>query len=145
MPHAARLAMTLDEEMLIRNGVTIVPPTTPDSKLPHCIDLADQLSGRSLIKYVRTDDRHRYSVLSSITHFPGVHYLTPTPLCREAVTGALNLPPFATPRYALVLDPTKLTAHGPRRIRGGSAIEYVLLNGFPADAIVPPGWPVEVG
>jgi hypothetical protein len=146
MPHAVRLSVSLDEEMLTRNGVTVSHPATPDAALPACADLPDQIKGRFLIKYLRSGDHSRYSSLSGITHYPGKHYLTPTVLCTETVVSTLNLPTnLATPRYALVLDPEKLDAHGPRRVRGGGgAVEYLLLDGFPADAILAPGWPVEV-
>lgn len=144
MSHAIDVALALDEEMLGVHGVAISSPFVADSALP-VADLSLQLGGRCLIKYVRAADRNRYSVTSGITHFPGVHYLTPTPICGAELVATLNLPPFETPRFALLLDPLKLVANGPRKIRTGRGYEYVLLNGFGVDAIVKPGWPVKVG
>jgi hypothetical protein len=130
--------------MLIQNGATIFPSRTPDSLLPSCTDLVSQLGRRYLIKYVRKPDRYRYSVLSKVSHFSGVHYLTPTALCPDTIEAALRLPPFKIPQYALILDPSRLSACGPREIRGGKAVEYVLPNGYGVDAIVPPGWPQAI-
>lgn len=144
MSHAVDVALALDEEMLGANGVTIASPFIPNTSLPPA-DLANELGGRCLIKYLRKGAHTRYSLTSGITHFPGIHYLTPTPICASQLIQVLNLPPYPTPRYALLLDPNKLTAHGPRRIRTGRGFEYLLLNGFNADAIMKPGWPVKVG
>jgi hypothetical protein len=147
MPHAARLAVGLDDEMLTRNAVHVFAASTPESSLPQCTNLVDQLGGRYLLKYLRSGDVGRYSVGSGISHFPGKHYLTPTVLCTETVVPTLNLPTYLpTPEYALILDPQKLVAHGPRRIRGGGgAVEYLLLSGFDLDAIIDPKWPQEIG
>jgi hypothetical protein len=144
MNHSTDLALALDEEMLGRHGVVIAPPWTPDTALTPCSDLATQLGGRYLLKYVRRDDHRIYSAPSRTARFPGVHHVTPSVICRGDLVSALNLPPLNPPRYALLLDPARLDALGPRRIRGGRAVEYVLLHGFTLDAIVPPGWPVEV-
>jgi hypothetical protein len=143
--HAADLSIILDTEMLGRHGVVLAPPWTPDSALPKCADPETELGGRFLLKYIRKADRTRYSIFSSITHFPGVHYLTPTAICKEEVARILALPPFATPGYAVILDPAYLELYGPREIRGGSGIEYVALNGFSSSALVPPGWPIRIG
>jgi hypothetical protein len=144
MNHATDLSLALDEEMLGRHGVVIAPPWTPDTTLTPCADLAAQLGDRYLLKYVRRDDRTIYAAPSRTAWFSGVHHVTPSVICRGDLVSALNLPPLAPPRYALLLDPAKLEALGPRRIRGGRAVEYVLPNGFALDAIVPPGRPVEV-
>ena len=144
MSHSVTLAVSLDAEMLGRHSVVIYPPWTHNSALPKCVDLAAEVGDRYLLKYVRTDDRTRYSKFSGISHFPGVHYLTPTAICRGELVAALNLPPLPAPRFALILDPAKLDAVGPRQVRGGKGVEYVLLNGFPVDAMVEPGWPVSV-
>lgn len=146
MVHSALLAVSLDEEMLSRNGVVVSDATVPDSDLPECSDLAEQLSGRFLIKYLRSDSLNRYSNASGLSHFPGKHFITPTVLCADTVVSSLNLPTYLVkPKFALVLDPSKLHAHGPRKVRGGNgAVEYLLMDGFAADAIVPPPWPREI-
>lgn len=130
---------------MTRNGVTVSHPATPDAALPACTDLAEQIKGRFLIKYLRSGDHKRYSSLTGISHYPGKHYLTPTVLCTETVVSALNLPTnLATPRYANPRPREVGSARPTASARGGGAVEYLLLNGFPADAILPPGWPVEV-
>ena len=145
MNHAVQFALMLDEEMLGLHGVAISRPWVPDHALPISANLASQLCGRYLIKYVRKRDRKRYSPpLSGIATYTGVHYVTTTAICPDALSPMLNLPPLSLPRYALILNPAQLTVHGPRWVRGGRAIEYVLLNGFSSDAVIPPGWPVEV-
>ncbi len=145
MPHATQLAITLDEEMLMRNGVHVFPPNTKDDDLPQAVDIRAQIGGRFLMKYLRSGDRARFSVISKAKHFDGLHWVTPTPLCTANVVEALALPTsLPAPSYALILDPDKVVAYGPRRIRGGRAVEYLLKNGFPLDAIVEPQWPREI-
>jgi len=142
MPHATQLAITLDEEMLMRNGVDVFRPDTDIDDLPEASDLSEQIGGRFLMKYLRSGDHKRYSVISKKTYFDGLHYLTPTPLCTANVVEALALPTdLDTPSYALILDPKKIVAYGPRRVRGGRAVEYIVKDGFALDAIVEPRWP----
>jgi hypothetical protein len=108
-------------------------------------NLAAELGDRWLIKYVRHGDHARYSVLAGTPLFSGVHYVTPTPLAQAHVVSVLNLPShLPAPRFALLLDPKKVEAWGPRRIRGGRGIEYILRAGFGAAAIVAPGWPIGI-
>lgn len=145
MPHATQLAITLDEEMLMRNGVHVFPPNTKDDDLPQAVDISEQIGGRFLMKYLRSGDHKRFSVLSGKTYFGGSHWLTPTPLCTANVVEALALPTdLATPSYALILDPDKIVAYGPRRTRRGRAVEYLIKDGFALDAIVEPRWPQEI-
>ena len=142
MPHATAFALNLDEEMLGRHGVALAPPFTADHALPVCVDLAGQLGGRYLIKYVRDGDHLLFRVPHVTPVFGGQHWVTPTVLCPEEIARVLHLPSnLPDPEYALVLDPAKLDARGPRRSRFGTGIEYLLPNGFPSDAILPPGWP----
>jgi hypothetical protein len=145
MPHATQLAITLDEEMLIRNGVDVLPPNTHNDDLPVAVDVSEQIGGRFLMKYLRSGDHKRFSVISKKTYFDGPHWLTPTPLCTANLVGALALPTdLETPSYALILDPKKIVAYGPRRVRGGRAVEYLVKDGFALDAIVEPRWPREI-
>ncbi len=142
---AADLAIILDEEMLGQHNAAIAAPWTPDDQLPECTSLASELGDRYLVKYLRRGDHTRYSVRSGISYFPGVHFVTPTPLARSQLIPVLNLPSdLPAPRYALLLDPAHVTARGPRRIRGGHGVEYVLFSGFPSTAIAAPGWPITI-
>jgi hypothetical protein len=145
MSHATQLAITLDEEMLNRNGVNVSPPNTVDDDLPLAVNIRAQIGGRFLMKYLRSGDRARFSVISQTKYFGGLHWVTPTPLCTANVVEVLCLPTsLPAPSYALILDPDKVEAYGPRRIRGGRAVEYLLKKGFPLDAIVQPQWPREI-
>jgi hypothetical protein len=138
------LAVLLDEEMLRAKSVIVSDAGVPDASLPKCVDLADQVGGRHLIKYLREGDHRRYAGAPAGSYFGGIHYVTPTPLRRRELVRVLNLPTgLPAPRYALLLDPLHLDAWGPRRIRSGRGIEYLLLNGFSADAISG-SWPIEV-
>jgi hypothetical protein len=145
MSHAVTVAINLDKEMLGRHGVSIAPGWVANRDLPKCTDLVAELGGRHLIKYIRSDDLNKFSKLSRVKYFSGEHYLTPTVVCRPELPEVLALPPYKVPDYALFLDPAKLDAVGPRHVRGGSGIEYVLLDGFSVDAIVEPGWAVKIG
>jgi hypothetical protein len=134
----------LDVQMLLSRSVKIHDEITPDDALPECFDLDQQLGGRLLIKYVRSDSVSYFSKLSGVANFPGVHYATPSPIAARDLQSALNLPPLRLPQYALLLAPERLSkVVGPRRISGGIGVEYLLLDGFSVDAIVPPGWSME--
>ncbi|MEW1735862.1 hypothetical protein AB0346_07920 [Nocardia beijingensis] len=144
MTHATALAINADINMLQHHGVTVYPENIADSALPPCPDLAQDLGGRYLIKYIRQDSFNRLSAMSGITHFPGRHHVTPTVLCAADLGKALHLPPLPNPKYALLLNPAKVQAVGPRRILQGIGIEYILPNGFPVDAIIDPQWAVRI-
>lgn len=144
MEASTRLAIHLDVVMLHARAVKLADEFVPDSDLPFCDDLAGQLGGRLLIKYVRQETVERLSVLGGPTHFPGRHYLTPTPVAAKDLVSALALPPLRRPRWALLLHPERLgSVRGPRRVLGGAGVEYILDDGFDSDAIVAPGWALE--
>jgi hypothetical protein len=106
-----------------------------------CLNPADQLGHRLLIKYVRADEGDKYNKLTGISYFTGKHYLTPTPIACRDLMMVLALPPSKRPKWALLLRPDQLTdVRGPRRIRRGFGIEYVLENGFSSDAMDDPPW-----
>ena len=139
-----RLACHLDLSMLHFRSTKIADEAVLDADLPYCDDLAQQLGGRLLIKYARQETVERLSVLSGGSHFPGRHFVTPTPVAARDLVSALALPPLRKPRWALLLMPSLLSSvRGPRRIAGGIGIEYFLEDGFPVDAIVAPGWALE--
>jgi hypothetical protein len=71
-------------------------------------------------------------------------YVTPTAVAAKDLIAALALPPFPAPPWALLLNPSELTSiRGPRRIAGGSCVEYILENGFSVKALAPPGWALD--
>lgn len=144
MESVSRLAVHLDTQMLLLNGVKISDETTRDEDLPACDDPVNQFHGRLLIKYLRKESYQYYSSLSGVDFFPGRHFLTPSPVAKKDLVPALNLPPLDRPVYALLLDPVRLdNLVGPRRIAGGYGIEYLLLDGFGSDAIAYPQWAQE--
>ena len=127
---------------MLENRVTITPAPTPDAAVPLKNGKAvfDELGGRFLLRYL---------VPAQIEAFragdEGVHWVTPTPYSPEETIPWLALPALGKPRrHVLVLDPRKIeTIRGPRWVRLGGGIEYILPNGFPREALVLP-WPLEV-
>jgi hypothetical protein len=100
----------------------------------------EELGGRFLLRYL---------VPAQIADFraggEGVHWVTPTPYQPEETLSWLALPALREPRlHALVLDPRRIAViRGPRWVRLGGGIEYILPHGFPGEALVLP-WPIEV-
>jgi hypothetical protein len=72
-------------------------------------------------------------------------FVTPTPYSSAECTPFLDLPAPDRPRtHALFLDPRRIPViAGPRWVRFGKGIEYVLPDGFEAQALVQ-GWEIEV-
>ncbi len=124
----------------VSHGVTIEPATTPLAGLTRRsgTQVADEIGGRYLLRYLLPHQVGTYTVGSGATH-----YVTPTPYAPEETVPFLALPRPTVPRpYALVLDPRQVDyIWGPQWVRGAPGIQYVLLQGFPARAIVVPGTP----
>lgn len=143
MGTSSLLATLLDQEMLENRGtVSILPAPTPDAMVPAKSGKAvfEELGGRFLLRYL---------VPAQLTAFTaggkGIHWVTPTPYQPEETVSWLALPALSKPRrHALVLDPREIEMIcGPRWVRLGGGIEYILPRGFPASALVLP-WPIEV-
>lgn len=146
MEACTRLAAHLDISMLLGAGIDIHNEGVRDDDMPFVLDLAGDLGGRFLIKYVREDDLDRYSSLSGIKFFPGRHFVTPTTIAVADLEAALNLPHLSMPRGALLLRPEELTSvRGPRRVAAGVGVEYILDAGFSLESIVQPQWAVRYG
>ena len=96
--------------------------------------------GRYLLRYVLPEQLQAFSDGSS-----RVHYVTCTPYSPEETIGQLALPRGAEPRsHVFLLRPSKLKkVSGPRWVRGGYGIEYLLPEGFGKDALVLP-WAIAV-
>lgn len=141
-----------------RGKTTIAPAGTLDSKLdtPNAAEVASDLGDRYLLRYLvdsdaalfvpkREDEAKRFAENKT-------HWVTPTPYSPEEAVAWLAVPsPHLPRRYVLLLDPNKITTPilGPRWVRMGGGIEYILPNGFPWDAIVDVGipsgrWPLLV-
>ena len=142
MACASLLAVTLDEEMLLNGGVSISPGTTPDHLLPSKtgVQVAAELGGRFLLRYL---------LATQIGVFHGgsnkLHYVTPTAISPSNTVAVLALPAVSSARdYVMLLDPAKIvTILGPRWVRAGQGIEYLLPAGFPQSAMVLP-WEVQI-
>ena len=143
MSTASQLATSLDEEMLLSRGISIAPSTTPDSELPSKSgkEVAAELGGRLLLRYLLASQIGIHSSGSSNRHF-----VTPTPYAPDDTVRCLALPSPSQKRdFVLLLFPEKISRIlGPRWIRHGLGIEYILPNGFPLDALVFP-WEVQIG
>jgi hypothetical protein len=103
-------------------------------------EVAKELGGRYLIRYVLTSQVGRYRTGSTERH-----WVTPTPYGPEEIVSWLALPdPTSIRRFAMILDPNVIPQiQGPKRILGGQGIEYFLPRGFPASAVWL-GWEQEV-
>ena len=143
MGTSSKLAKCLDESMLQEaHGVLIAPSHMLDEDLREKTgpQVADELGGRYLMRYVLANQIQAFSVGSS-----RVHYVTYTPYSPEETIGQLALPKGTEPRsHVFLLRPSKLKkVLGPRWVRGGYGIEYLLPEGFGKDALVLP-WAIAV-
>jgi hypothetical protein len=131
----ARIATYLDEMMLRGSGVDIAQSYEDDSDLPlkNGTDVARELGGRYLLRYLSKSQIGRYTKGSTDRH-----WVTPTPYSSQDCITWLNLPaPHKRREYVLLLNPMHIPSiAGPRWIAGGFGIEYVLPQGFPANALV---------
>lgn len=139
---ASRLAITLDEEMLHSSGTTIYPGITAPSSLPKKTgaQVSKELGGRLLLRYL---------LATQIGIFYGgsnkLHFVTPTPIAPADTVSILALPAPGTSRdFAMLLDPKQIPdIWGPRYVRAGQGVEYLLPSGFPQSALVLP-WEVQI-
>jgi hypothetical protein len=120
--------------------VQIAQPTTPLDQLPQKTgaQVAAEIGGRYLLRYLLPYQVGRYGAGSQATH-----YVTPTAYAPEETVSYLALPQPDQPRpYVFVLNPAAISfIWGPQWIRGSPGIQYVLLQGFPQNAIIVPGTP----
>lgn len=142
MPNASSLATTLDQEMLENRRVSIAGRTTPDADLPSKtgIEVAQELGNRYLLRYLVGHQVGRYVDGSDARHF-----VTPTAYSAAEAVSWLALPlPTQDRAFVLILDPAKVaTIIGPRWVRCGKGIEYILPVGFPKEALAF-AWEVQV-
>jgi hypothetical protein len=139
----SRIATILDQEMLeIVHNILIAPRPTPDASLPRKSgkQVSAELGGRYLLRYLLP-----WQVGLYLRGSGGCHYVTPTPYTPEETISWLFLPKLPFPRpYAMLLDPSQISEIlGPRWVRLGGGIEYILPNGFTEDALVKP-WEIQV-
>jgi hypothetical protein len=138
----SHLATYLDIAMLRTNGVSIADASVAESALPlkPGPEVALELSGRFLLRYLRKAEVDFYSFGSLNRHF-----CTPTAYSAEECAAWLCLPdPTVRRTHVLLLDATKVSEiRGPRWVEGGRGIEYILPAGFPQAALVT-RWAMQV-
>lgn len=139
---ASGLAVTMDSLMLLNRGVSIASSATPDSALPSKTGatVANELCGRLLLRYLLSTQIG--SLHGGSTR---LQFVTPTPLAPRDTVAVLALPAVSSPRnYVVLLDPMKIPViQGPRWVKAGSGIEYLLPGAFPQAALIIP-WEVQV-
>ena len=143
MGQCGRLATMLDQEMLeVVRRVRIASRVTPDDSLANRLgrDVAIELGGRYLLRYMFPYQVGQYAQGSQDRHF-----VTPTAYSPEDAVSWLYLPkPTGKRPFVMLLDPAKIPyVRGPRWVRLGNGIEYLLPRGFPGEAVVV-GWELEV-
>ena len=140
---AGWLATSLDQEMIEQvRKVTIAGRTILDHHLPikSGTDVANELGGRYLLRYVLPRQVGLFVDGSDVPH-----HVTPTPYAPRETVSYLNLPrPREPRRHVMLLDPRRIPViQGPRWVRLGKGIEYILPRGFPRNAVVW-GWEQEI-
>lgn len=142
MGTSSRLATQLDREMLEgAHGVAIAPSSVPIDRLRKSgRQVADELGGRHLLRYMLPHQVGHYTAGSS-----DPHWVTPTPYAPEETLSWLALPAPRDPRpYVMLLKPGEIAeVWGPRWVRFGGGIEYYLPRGFPPEAVAF-SWELEV-
>ena len=139
------LATNLDRLMLETRGIVIEPGITrdPDVLSKSGAEIFDELGGRFLLRYLLPGQGDTPEKLSEIQS--RYQWVTPTPYSPKETIAMLALPALERPReYVLILDPREIEdIQGPRYVKLGGGIEYILPKGFPNAALVLP-WPSEV-
>jgi hypothetical protein len=124
----------LDQVRLAAVPVLPVHFDTRDEDLPRWrgAEVAGHLGGRLLLRYVTPAQLGEFTGGSSKRH-----HVTPTPYAPKEAINWLALPAPGVPReHALVLKPEAIDdILGPRIVRWGGGIEYVLPNGFSHSAL----------
>jgi hypothetical protein len=148
---AVELAVTLDYEQLLNAGAEIHPSNMSDADLParKGPDIAKELGGRWLVRYLTAKQQQRMAQEPYLQYSGEPDqkiYVTPTPLPPRLAIRVLALPNAAVPRtFRVLIDPSKVRlVLGPRWVRGGTGIEYVLPRGYGPSALVAPRWPLPV-
>jgi hypothetical protein len=119
----------------VQRSAAIAGRGTPDFQLQRRSggDVARELGNRYLLRYLLAHQLGQFQNGSSRNH-----HVTPTPYSPEDTISWLALPRPTEPRtHVMLLDPARISVIlGPRWVRLGKGIEYVLPDGFSQGAIV---------
>jgi len=142
MSTCSAIATRLDEEMLLNRSVHIYPPYTPVGTMPPRSGsaVASELGGRYLLRYLlRTQYQHLTAATSQL------RFVTHTNPVFAKGGGLVARTADADKTAFRTISRSKSHSRdtGPRRVRLGGGLEYVLPKGFPTDALVL-SWPVPV-
>lgn len=139
----AELATLVDIEMLLAVGLTPSPWHVSTAALPEYsgLEVASVTGYRHLLRYLRPHQLGQF-----LDGSPREHFVSPTPYAVEDSVRFLMLPDHLhPPRHVLVLETAAIARiRGPRMVRLGLGVEFVLPDGFTAEALVPPGWEREL-
>ena len=170
MGTCSRIATLLHAAMLWHNvphltyvnppSYDIYPAGTPDKGLPEKSgnEVYLELGSRYLLRYLLPSQISIFLNLSSMpsSFVQKTHYVTPTPYSPEETVPWLALPRPNIPRiYVVLLNPSKIPIdviiRGPRWVRMGGGIEYVLekfpigaMENIGTDPTNPAQWPLLV-
>jgi hypothetical protein len=136
------LATYQDEAMLAARGHLLAPFMTRSLAVRTGQEVADELNGRLLLRYVPDSSIDEVSEARA-----GIEtFVTPTPYAVRDLSHYLALPMPDIPRNSVIMiDPRRVKeVRGPQRVLAGAGIEYVLTAGYDADAVVGPPWAVRV-
>lgn len=141
MPNTSSLLATrMDAMMLVLRGVAIAQPGAPFEDLPGKSgdEVFAELGGRFLLRYLTEEQVGSFRNGST-----SLQYATPTAYSPTEAIVQLALPSVRRlRRYVLVLDPRRIPLiAGPQWAVSPGGIQYLLIAGFPASAIVVPGAP----
>ena len=142
----SRLATLLDEFMLVQASVgAIYPSGTLNAQMipKDGAAVSNELGGRYLCRYLTP-----VRAVQPLTATSMSTYVTPTPFTPNEAGRWLAVPaPTVLRTHVILIDPGQLSLAqgypilGPKWVRGGLGIEYVLPAGYPVNAIVPVGLP----
>lgn len=128
--------------------MAIAPSRKPNEELPGAskgpVFNPSVLDNRYLLRYVLPSQLGEFTNGSNARH-----WLTPTAISPEDTVSWLALPAPKEPRtHAMVLDPLDVLESGrrilgPRWVRLGNGIEYLLPDGFGKSSLVEK-WEIEV-
>lgn len=136
MSTCSRLTTTLDGQML-QGKISGEWVTDTSLKEKTGGEVSEELGGRYLLRYLRDDQKGSFFAGESRPQF-----LTPSPYAPEEASIWLALFfPWIVRRYVILVDPKQVgrPIRGPRAIFGGFGVEYLMPEGFPAEAVVHPG------